>query len=352
MAILRRAYQLNPTGERAFRFGREGLEQESSAENFSSDSLFSAIVSTAYKTLTKSELQHWFGELPNSPIITPSSVFPCLGGIPLFPKPALRFNLSDALQEGVAKSLKKLQYVSAAVLSDILQQRDLSHHWNADHKLTIKAGNGKALLSDREYQQLPDELKKDDAQWWQVGSVSRVSLDRRTSQSNIYQVGRVVFQEGCGLWFMLDLEESFVPPFERILAIIGDEGIGGERSSGWGGFTWEALDLPTIDTPTAPNALYLLSRYHPTPAEIAAGVLEEPASYELVDIGGRLTSVGQASKERARVRMLEAGSVVNIAGGLPQGDIVDVRPEHFPHPIWRAGCVMGYSTLVKQAVSV
>ncbi|PJF26422.1 MAG: hypothetical protein CUN52_15835, partial [Phototrophicales bacterium] len=103
--------------------------------------------------------------------------------------------------------------------------------------------------------------------------------------------------------------------FENILNYLQDDGIGGERSAGYGAFIWSRMPSPPCQPSTDSDYVMLLSRYYPTPQELQNSVLVgELTSYELVDIGGYVTPIGKPARRRQRVRLIETGSI--LRGGI------------------------------------
>ena len=91
----------------------------------------------------------------------------------------------------------------------------------------------------------------------------------------------------------------------------------------------EPLPAPTLAaTGKAPRVL-TLSRYYPRREELAAGVLDGGAAYELADVGGWLATPDGPAQRRKHVYLIEAGSILNTAGGRTvAGCLVDVRPTY------------------------
>ena len=344
------AYRLTPLPGAGFHLGREGLDQEVSAETFPSDSLFAALVSTLLE-LEGPEAVQSFVDHP----LRLSSVFPCAGDLLLFPMPRLRINLSQLDQPGATKVLKKLQYVSPQILTNLLSEQKMDQ-WlplsgNAtsqglllqDGKVWITRGERAGLPSG--WRNLDDEALKT-KRIWKADRVPRVVVDRVTNSSQIYHVGRTTFAPGCGLWFLADLDEQQEGWFMTLLQHLGDRGLGGERSAGYGAFTVEQVKAPTLPKSARTTRVMTLSRYNPTNDERKAGVLGERASYDLVDVGGWLASPDGPAQRRKRVRMIEVGSVlVQPEGVTITGQIVDVRPEYQQdggpeHPVYRSGIAL------------
>ncbi|MCZ7539281.1 MAG: type III-A CRISPR-associated RAMP protein Csm4 [Anaerolineae bacterium] len=345
--MTRNAYRLIPRDGGGFHLGREGLDQEVSSETFPSDSLFAALIAVQ---IAREGSESTMDLLEAPPGL--SSVFPFAGQLPLFPMPRLRVNLGDAFQPGMTKALKKLQYVSPAILTRLLQDSSMDGWLPEDTSPAqgVLMQDGRVWLARRETNLLPNNWRKLDDEalkaeaLWRSQRVPRVAIDRISNSSQIYHVGRTTFAPGCGLWFLTDLDPQQVSLFESLLEHLGDSGLGGERSAGYGAFRVEPTNPPDLLSPQHAPRVMTLSRYNPTEEELQAGVLGEGASYELVDVGGWLASPGGPAQRRKRVRMIEAGSI--LAAPVPVvGRIVDVCPEYDQpgapqHPVWRSGIAL------------
>ncbi len=336
------AYKLTPKS--AFHFGREGLEQHSSSETFSSDSLFSALIATTAQVEPES-IDGVLGAFPpftTIPALRLSSVFPIAGDLPLFPKPRLKIEMGkDDVKRG--KDLKKIQYVSVGILNLLLKNADMDKSLSEDEGRFLQ--DGAVWLTKAEQTSLPkrfhtlsaDALKAEKI--WDEHLTPRVTIDRMNNSSNVYQTGRTIFTQGCGLWFMADVVSEDVKLWlNNMLFHLADDGIGGERSAGYGGFDFESITVPTQPN-TDSKYVMLLSRYSPTRDELVRGLFDERCAYELVDVGGWLATPGARAQKRQRVRLIEVGSV--IRGGTLTGQLVDVSPTHpLKHPVFRSGIAL------------
>lgn len=334
------AYRLVPKS--AFHFGREGLEQHSSAETFSSDSLFSALVATL-ASVDVARVETFLAEFPpygKTPPLRLSSVFPMVGELPLFPRPRIKFQPKKDKQSQASsgKIFKKISYVSPSILLKLVNGEhtdDLLNDGDSGNFLQ----NGEIWLTAEEKKSLPEDFQKPQAYVWKIELVPRVTVDRVTQQSNVYQVGRTVFSSGCGLWFMAEVRDDETQQLlERLLKELGDTGIGGERSAGYGGFISYSMPAPPLPKASEGYSL-LLSRYNPTVQELATPLLQQArCSYDIVDVGGWTGTPNVQAQKRRRVRMLEAGSVVY---GQVTGQLVDVTPSNeFKHPVYRSGIAL------------
>ena len=181
---------------------------------------------------------------------------------------------------------------------------------------------------------------------WSSRPVPRVALDRQTSASQIYHVGRTSYAAGCGLALAVQWLAGSSDADRRLLrdllARLGDGGIGGERSAGHGQFALR--ELPSLTLPDArPGGYFVtLARLSPRREEIEAGLLGGRAAFELERIAGWLAAPGQLSQRRRSAYFIVEGSVLCAAGPEPWGRLLDVRPTYlggppFPHPVYRYG---------------
>jgi CRISPR-associated protein Csm4 len=335
--------------------GREGLALESSGETFPSDSLFSAIISELallHPTLVP-ELLAEFDQ--SEPPFRLSSLYPIIGALPLFPMPRLQLKYTARDGQHSVKLFKKLAYVSPVILHRILANENIGDWMPNESNPEMSRGRflqeGTVWIDVDEITQLPDGFRNlsisrlKDAKFWSVGTVPRVTIDRITNQSNVYQVGRTFFAPECGLWLLADIRH-YEDRLEEVLNHLGDTGIGGERSAGYGGFELYPIPAPRIPSLNNSPQAMTLSRYNPTLSELEQGVLGEGASYELIDVGGWLNTIGAAGQRRKRVRFIEAGSILDLRQNpTVTGRLVDVRPpDNVPgtphHPVIRSGIAL------------
>jgi len=193
---------------------------------------------------------------------------------------------------------------------------------------------------------------------YETAQVPRVTVDRINSASEIFHAGRVTFAPGCGLWFGVawhrpqdrvgNTNLTYHEAFARALDLLADDGLGGERSTGYGAFTHDQEKEPlSLADPTPGGLALLLSRYHPQPKELPAALAGDKTAYELISVGGWLRSWDGAAQRRKRLWLVAEGSVVRAVGPGPWGDLVDVRPTYgspagdLPHPVWRYGLALG-----------
>jgi CRISPR type III-A-associated RAMP protein Csm4 len=92
-------------------------------------------------------------------------------------------------------------------------------------------------------------------------------------------------------------------------------------------------DAPPLTAQSQTRPYWLLSVFTPAPGD---SVDWKRGDYAVVTRGGRIESNARSGDPKKLLRMLAEGSVV-FAAEAPKGGAVDVAPEGFPHPVYRAG---------------
>jgi len=172
----------------------------------------------------------------------------------------------------------------------------------------------------------------------------RVSIDRISATTNIFQTSGWLMKEGGGMYFLIDLkDESLKNDLALCIKMLGESGIGGDRSIGYGIFDaeieqanniigWSELFQKRADES---KAFYTLSLCYPSKAEA-----KEAISYQILSRKGWIFSRSSAKQMKRRgCKMFAEGSLFNnpIKGG-----VVDVTPSEFhsEHDIFRYGLGM------------
>lgn len=163
-------------------------------------------------------------------------------------------------------------------------------------------------------------------------------IDRQTSNTIIYHCGGVVFQKNCGLYFVLETDNEDKGKFQDILKALKKLGFGGERSIGYGQFSFEVIG--SIDTEAGiwkniknneGNSFSLLSLCHPVEKEN----IDAKAYQTVLRKGWVFSTSSKKQMKRKTLRMFKEGSVfINQL----KGKIVDVTPQGFnDHDVYRYG---------------
>lgn len=158
------------------------------------------------------------------------------------------------------------------------------------------------------------------------------ALDRSTNAAVPYFRRRIVPKKKVeGIVVAVgpsDLEEKFKAAFR----LMGDEGIGGERSSGWGVFDptiMDADDTPFGSLLNNEGDRYLtLGVYVPTEDEIR-NIKEDKdlTGYRILRLRGY---VGTSDVIKPTVFCLDHGALLHFK---PKGTIIDITPRGVDHPV-------------------
>ena len=347
------------------RVGTRGVNLEEAGLPVPSDTLFAALVDVFRRAGEDPQvlLAPYLQSPPDPPFLL-TSAFPFAGKVRFFPMPLdLTRLFSRQVLASRGKSIKHIRYLSQGLLERALAGK----HENMDDWLypegeyeepTLGAAlqGGSLWITVDEIQNLPEAFRRGEGKRhalrnisvWAEGQVPRVRVDRISSASTIYHSGRITFNQGCGLWFGVawrtgDL--AWQDRFNRALTMLGEDGLGGERSSGYGAFQAEAGTAFKLPGAASAKLAYLLSRYHPYSEELPEVLAAEGTAYQLDAVGGWLSSPDGPAQRRKRVLLVSEGSLVALSGEWA-GDVVDVTPAYtnpqgdLPHPVFRFGLAL------------
>jgi CRISPR-associated protein Csm4 len=316
-------------------FGERGIGIEETSERVRSDTLFSAWI-TAYAQLFGREevagLLKEFGTEPEPPFrLSSTFIYQELGAKTVYylPRPkAFPAKYPFGKDLDFAKDYKKLNYLPLETWRRWYQSEE---------------GFSEEDLQNKEVKSYGDTFK--------TARIPKVAIDRTTRATNFYHTGFVQFQSETnpsGLYFLLYFPEAN-PTLEHDLraaiGFLGEEGIGGERSSGAGRFevVWENLsdEWQQVVKFSGAEQHSLISMFWDSSLDTK---LLEKASYELLERGGWITSPSSGRQSRRKsVQMFAEGSVFS---GIPQGQLADVTPDGFDNPrqgghkIYRSGIAL------------
>jgi len=305
-------------------FGAAGIGLEGSDHRLHSDSLFSGLINAAALLFPKERVDSLLNDFVTGKApFKLSSTFLYRGGTYYFPKPlALSPNLKSAGRFGreYGKQLKKLKFLPLHLFvkwqrNDIFQTPDL------DSLVTV----------NREYE---------------TGYVSallpRVVLDRSTAASEIYHCALVRFTENAGLYCLIELTDTaFENQLFAMFRMLGEQGVGGERTYGYGRFDVDFLTPDENFAPLfepAPHASHFMTMSLVSPAENELPQVQQSLyAYDFTERRGWIfSSTTRENAKRQSLTMLAEGSI--FSQPLP-GHLRKVTPDHWQqHPIYRYGC--------------
>jgi CRISPR-associated protein Csm4 len=272
--------------------GKEGLGMEESFVSIHSDTLYSAIYS-AWQELFPFE-----GELP----FKISSAYPYIENTFFFPKPSLPApGFEDAeKRDTYAKDVKKTPFVDMDTFQSWINARIIDFERMKENNRRLKSAIANTVRP-------------------------RVALDRISSASSLYFIGEVLFDKkrDCGLYFLVDSNLENWEKLQRVMLHLGETGIGGERSSGYGRFTPSYVDTFPLPTAETGDKYLTLSLLLPSGKEEA----QQAYSYRIIKRGGW-------SKDtlHKQVYMFTEGSVFSAPVEGKTVIVADVG-----HPVYRYG---------------
>lgn len=352
--------------------GARGMGLEEVRPSIPADTLFSALVS-AWRMIGREPdaFVAPFVANPPAPPFLLTSAFPFAGDVRFYPAPVdLPDRFSKATVKRQGKAIKRIAWISESLLRAYLAGEPLDD-WlfpedaYADPKGGVALQGGALWLTREEVAVLPKTMRRKpdkpedrppralrQLRVFAVERVPRVTIDRVSDASNIFHAGRATFARDCGLWFgvqWLHLDEqiddlTYRQAFELLLAHLADNGLGGERTYGYGAFTWSQKDAISLPEPEAKAPALLLSRYHPRRGELPE-VLGPSAAYRLESVAGWLYSPDGPGQRRKRLHLLAEGSLIAWPG-VSAGNVENVKPEYdaklgeLSHPVWRYGLAL------------
>lgn len=285
--------------------GSSTLGEEDTYDYAPSDTLFSALCHSYLGAFGVDDLVELLGRFDEEPPFLISSAFPYCGDTLFLPLPRLApVERSEDAERGDRKLLKDTSWVSLGDFGRLLR--------------------GEA----------PAEIKSSGDKLPRKELLPRVALDRESSNSSIYYVRRAAFPQNGGLWTLLDVrDENLEQRLRQSFHLLGDMGLGGERTMGCGFFEPEFAEPPeALQRLVDGQSPYInLSRVSPEPEEAA----EKVDRYTLVESRGWMQSPTGLQRKRRSAWFFAEGSTFKERA---RGRLLDVTPQDGPgHPVYRYG---------------
>lgn len=167
----------------------------------------------------------------------------------------------------------------------------------------------------------------------------------------------IEFEPAAGLWAVARYSTpaargAWDARLQAAFRLLADTGFGARRSSGWGhaaapefqNGSWPALLFPKLARQNAAangngnangdaSLYWLLSLYSPASAD---SIDWTAGDYKVIVRSGRIESPAASGVVKKSARMVSEGSVV-ATHVEPRGAALDVAPDGFAHPVYRAG---------------
>ncbi len=349
-------------GRSPVHFGETGIGLENITERVRSDTLFSAWMSAYARIFGADGVEGLLGQFtanPDQPPFRVSSTF-----VYRCPKDAKEviYYLPKLLERppgyppddlSFAKTYKKLHYLPLEVWQRWYQGSGFSTQDADDLEIHAKyPDNDSTALAKAGCFAYGEAFKQ--------YTLPKVAVDRTHHATNFFHTGLIQFawesaaiadedswdnagvQNLAGLYFLLEFPTD-APELEadlqQALAVLGEEGMGGERSSGAGRFSvqaWESLpaDWQPVVSFDQGNHHSLVSLFWQL--GIDAAQLGSSSCYAIQERGGWIASPFSGRQlRRQKVQMFAEGSVF---AHKPTGQLADVTPQGFNrHAIYRSG---------------
>jgi len=330
-----------------FHFGGRGVGMEHSDVGLAADSLFSALCVIVAEDAGAAALEALLRRFQRTegagPPFRLTSLMPYAGAVHLLPYPSTGAPKTPAAADmRRRKAFKDIAWVSESVFR-VLARGEPVPQDALDNGMPVALHGGKIWVTAAEKAALasfrardPETNEQQEGVLWRTAIRPRVTVDRRSSASAVYSTGATHFNrcgdEQAGLYTViewLDADRPIQDTIKRCFKLLGEAGIGGERSTGHGHFTPVFDDLDRWDI-AAPAGAYFatLSPYLPAAGEAAA--LQPGSRYEIVLRRGWLSMPGYSNLRRGAARMLADGSVLCWPEpGRPDavlGELADVTP--------------------------
>lgn len=317
------AYHLHFEGP--LHIGIEGIGQEKVETSLGSDTLWGGLAQCWSLLFDES-----IDSLAESSPFVLSSAFPFQGDTRYYPVPV---HFGDCLagdnQERDHKKVKKIRFLAEKLLCSLCAGKSLS-----DDQLNPLGSH------------YPDSVEASPGQkrtleFWKLAQRPRLRIDRQSGGSEeggFFYCTDQYFEPGCGLFFLARLTDEIRPRFEAALRLLGDQGIGADRSIGRGRFHFTRHQVAGLPTARATGPQLLLSVCSPSPADIQSGVLQQ-SRVKLKVRRGHAAAPAVGSLRRPDLLTLGEGSL--LAGAL-QGQIAKVitKGGAATHSVYRNGLAL------------
>lgn len=345
-----------------FHFGKRGVGLNGTEIAMPADSFFSAMCSAIHELQGPSAVAKFIARFPTAdsqervPPLRITSLMPfteykddtkenthadasemqAAKTIPMYllPMPMLHIQIrNDPISQ--RKQMKSIEWISSVIFERIISGKSLvgdeeilenAHDDQKAAPRTVQRGS--VWLTKTEY----NRLNGRGAQLWTVSIRPRVAVDRVTGASAVYSSGGIRFTDNSGLYLYIEWlegsDEALRQQVEAAIHYLGDSGIGGERTYGYGHFVpcFEHLGESPIIQPEKAKHVTTLSPFLPKQSERTT-LADESTRYEIILRRGWLTLPGYSNLRRPTVRMVNTGAILSTLNGVaPVGYLANATP--------------------------
>lgn len=285
-------------------------------------------------TLSSAIIYWWlrqYGTIAGFPESLPyhhSSLFPAVkanGGITrLFPKPA---GIDIAPESQSHKVFKKIKWVDQELFQMWRDGRAITGLIPENSESPYLRRNGEVWVSNTEQDIGTGPLTGTDVR-------TRAIVDRDSHATTPFHFVSAVYARDLLFWLYLSIHSEDEPRFMAVLRLLGDEGLGADRTIGMGRFS--IVDIEPSDEVNGKDSgkWFNMGVFNPN-SNVTSGVDWKESSYKLVTRGGWITG-----KSLRRQPVICVGENAAIASSRkPTGNILCVLdkddtniPEHVDKP--------------------
>ncbi len=180
---------------------------------------------------------------------------------------------------------------------------------------------------------------KDNVLWSQDGGRTRNLVNRVTTETSVYAANQIFYSENLEWYLLVVLGNEYRPKLEAALRLLSDDGIGGKRSIGCGGYSYHPpIPLPeSLNFVAAPieDSFVTLSLYYPTLEEVQKGVLSK-AKFQLMERQGWDKDTQGYLRRQKKIRLVKEGSHLKLTATQAKSLIPVVSSEessyHYGYP--------------------
>ena len=259
-------------------------------------------------TLSAAISYWWFRQFeeipgfPESPPFCFSSIFPAIKSdedyVRLFPKPP---GISIDPAKHNHKVFKKIRWIDEKLFEKWRSEDDLTGYIPKDADSDHLKRGGSVWVSDT-------NKNLSDTPLVQSHTRTRVVLDRVHNASTPFHFVNARFAPDVHLWHYVDVKPEYESTLLTLIRLLGDEGIGADRTVGMGSFKLETIDESERKHQKSTGSRYInLGIFNPAPEEVDR-IQWEKSSYQLTQRGGWVTGT---SLRRRPVPCVDTNAILN-----------------------------------------
>lgn len=244
----------------------------------------------------KRNLKNFLEDFYEKPKFLISSPFPFINEEPVFPKPLLKLESEEnisLIEKLKRKPYKKAPFISRSVLEDIIKgeaktQNDLMKKYKVENSIIIKENENIGKYESKSVLTIHNQINR----------------IKNISENLYFEKGKLLGQDSFFLVKFFD--ESFINEFEKILKIVEDFGLGGNKNIGWGKVKIDSLnkDFSFLENRKS-NFFITLSPIIP-----AENIIPEKSLYNFITFKSFTDGTFGKFKTKNKILYIEEGSIL------------------------------------------